>query len=139
MAEQIQIGINRIYVKDLSFESPAAPGLFNREFQPEIKVDIAVKQLELEGSLFEVTLEVIAKGTFEGKTCFIAEVEQAGLFFIQGVAAEQMNHVLRVYCPNILFPYARQAIDTAMNQGSFPSLLLPSFNFESLLRSPQSN
>jgi len=134
MAEQAaQIGISRIYLKDLSFESPEAPAIFRGEFQPEIKVDVTVRHQELESKLYEVSVEVTATGMQNGKKTFIVEVEQAGLFQIQGVPQEHMAHVLKVYCPNVLFPYARQAVDAAMTAGSFPAFILPPFNFEALL------
>ena len=122
MADQGQVGINRIYVKDLSFESPQAPDVFRRPFQPEIKVDVSVRHQELESKVYEVCLQVTATGTQDGKKAFVVEVEQAGLFQIQGVAPEHLNHVLKVFCPTILFPYARQAIDASMVSGSFPAL-----------------
>lgn len=134
MAEQAQIGISRIYIKDLSFESLEAPEVFRREFQPEIKVDVSVRNRAVDNMLYEICVEVTATGTLNGKKVFVVEVEQAGLFQIQGVGAEHLNHVLQVYCPNILFPYARQVIDASMIAGSFPPLMLPPFNFEMLLR-----
>ena len=139
MADSVQIGINRIYLKDLSFESPASPQIFREDSRPEIKIDVSVRHQLIEASLYEVTLVITATGVKGGQKSFVVEVEQAGLFTIQGVPSEHMAHVLTVFCPNLLFPYARQAIDSAMNQGSFPSLLLPPFNFESLLKGPPPN
>jgi len=133
-AEQAQIGLHRIYLKDLSFESPMAPELFRGEFRPEIKVDVSVHNKSLENSLYEVTLEITATGMQSGKKAFVVEVEQGGIFQIQGISGDQLNHALRVFCPNVLFPYARQAVDSAMSQGSLPSLMLPPFNFDALAR-----
>lgn len=132
MAEQGHVGISRIYVKDLSFESPQAPEIFRKEFQPEVKIDISVKHQELENQLYEVCVEVTATGSREGKNIFIVEVEQAGVFQIRGVNPENMKYVMNVYCPNVLFPYARQTVDAAMSAGGFPPLHLPPFNFEAL-------
>jgi len=137
MADQGQVGISRIYLKDLSFESPEAPEVFRREFKPEIKVDVTVRHQLVENQIYEIVVEVTATGTQDGKKSFVVEVEQAGLFQIQGVANEHMNHVLKIYCPNLLFPYARQAIDAAMISGSLPPLMLPPFNFDALLRPVQ--
>ena len=136
MADQGQVGINRIYLKDLSFESPNAPDVFRKPFQPEIRVDVSVRHDAVETNVYEVCVVATDTGTQEGKKSFVVEVEQAGLFQIQGVPSEHMNHVLKIFCPNILFPYARQAIDNAMVSGSFPALGLPPFNFEGLLRPP---
>lgn len=137
MSEPAQIGIRRIYLKDLSFESPTAPELFNKEFQPEVKMDVTVRHKNLENNVYEIVVAATVTGNQDGKKIFIVEVEQGGIFEIRGVPAEQMEHALKVYCPNILFPYTRQVIDIAMNQGSLPSMLLPPFNFESLARPPQ--
>lgn len=134
MAEQVQIGISRIYLKDLSFESPLAPEVFRTQFQPEIKIDVSVRHERVDNNLYEVTLEITATGMQGDKKVLVVEVEQAGLFMVQGLAGDQLEHALRVFCPSILFPYARTVVDGAMNQGTLPSLMLPPFNFESLLR-----
>ncbi len=130
MANQGRVGISRIYVKDLSFELPSAPEGFKKQFQPEIKVDVAVRHSDLKDNLYEVCIETTVTGTEEGKKVFVVEVEQAGLFLIENVESEQMNYVLKVYCPNILFPYVRQTIDNAMVMGTLPPLHLLPFNFE---------
>jgi preprotein translocase subunit SecB len=132
MAETARIGISRIYIKDLSFESPLAPELFTKGFQPNIHIDVAVKHQKLGNDMFEVTVEVTATGMQDEKKVFIVQVEQAGLFQIQGLEPDRLTNALKVYCPNLLFPYARTVIDMAMNQGSLPSLMLPPFNFETI-------
>ncbi len=140
MAEQQnqapQIGISRIYLKDLSFESPKSPELFRKEFRPEIKINVAVKHTHLEGALYEVVLELNVTGVQEGAELFIVEAEQAGLFVLQGFPTDLVDKALKVFCPNILYPYLRQCVDSAMTMGSLPSLMLPPVNFEALPANP---
>lgn len=137
MAEQPQVAISRIYLKDLSFESPLSPTIFTEPFQPEVHIDISVRGRSLENSAHEVVLELTVTGKQSDKTLFIVEVEQAGLFILQGLTDTQLPQALNVFCPSILFPYARQAIDSAMNQGGLPSLLLSPVNFEAMFQQKQ--
>lgn len=134
MAEQGQVGISRIYVKDLSFESPLAPEIFRTAFQPEIKVEVTTRHQQIEGPLYEVSLEVTVTGVQKEKNAFVVEVELAGLFQVQ-VPEQHLAHVLKVYCPGVLFPYVRQNIDSSMVSGGFPPIMLPAFNFEALAQS----
>ncbi len=126
----VQLGIFRIYVKDLSFESPRSPKIFLAAWRPEVKVDFVVKHQRVEGSLFEVVLGLTVEAREGKEVGFITEIEQAGVFDVRGPEGIHMDHALRVVCPNVLFPYARQAIDQALVAGGFPPLMLAPINFE---------
>jgi len=136
MAEQTesktQFGIQRIYVKDLSFEIPKAPEIFRIKWEPNFSLDLTPAYTKIEDNLFEVTLTVSVKANTAGEVAFIAEVTQAGIFFIEGLAPDALDHILGAYCPNLLFPYAREAIDNLSNRGSFPAVALSPINFDAL-------
>src|SRR5690606_16873279 len=126
-----QIGIARIYLKDSSFESPAAPGIFRRRWEPKIDLRVGVSNRHVEENFYEVVLEVHAEAKDDkGEVGFIVEIEQAGLFEIQGFEGQEKEHVLQVFCPTNLFPYARQVIDQSLSQGGFPPVMLAPISFE---------
>ncbi|MFK7976246.1 MAG: protein-export chaperone SecB [Halioglobus sp.] len=132
-APQQQFVMQRIYTKDLSFESPATPGIFKKQWQPKVNVDLNTKSgsIDEEGN-FEVVLTVTITATVEEETAFLIEVQQAGIFFIQGFADEDLRRVLGTAAPNILFPYAREAIDALCVKGAFPPVMLAPVNFDAL-------
>ena len=127
-----QFALQRIYVKDLSFEVPGAPDAFTGEWKPDIKLDLNTKNSKISDDTFEVVLNITVTATNLDKVAFIAEVQQAGIFLIKGMPPEQMQHLMGAYCPNVLFPYAREAISDLVNRGSFPQLLLAPVNFDAL-------
>lgn len=127
-----QIGIARIYTKDLSFESPSAPKIFTLDWRPEVKLDVSVRPQNLEGNFWEVTLKLTAEARHEATVGFIVEVEQAGIFELKGMDKAQTNRALQTFCPSTLFPYARQVIDQSLIQGGFAPLMLAPLNFEHL-------
>jgi|TARA_B110000091_G_C13639823_1_gene400750 preprotein translocase subunit SecB len=129
---QPQIMIQRVYLKDLSFESPNAPQSFTAEWKPEIGVDLNSQARQLNENSFEVVLRITITAMSEEKTVYLTEVQQAGLFHIANVPQESMGQVLGAFCPNILFPYAREAIDNLVQKGSFPALMLAPVNFDAL-------
>jgi len=129
----LQIGIARIYVKDLSFESPKAPMVFRGEaWRPELKLDVGVKPRKIQGDYWEVALELTIEAKESGEVAFIVEIEQGGLFEIKGPEGVGIDRALQIFCPSTLFPYARQAIDQALLVGGFPPLMLAPINFEAL-------
>lgn len=134
--EQAQFALQRIYVKDLSFESPKAPEMFQAQWQPEVKLDLNTSNRQLHDDLFEVVLSLtitVQNGPEDNKeTAFLAEVQQAGVFLIKGLGEEELHRTLGAFCPNILFPYAREAIDNLVLRGSFPPLMLAPVNFDAL-------
>ncbi|CEE92597.1 molecular chaperone in protein export, enhances activity of SecA (General Secretory Pathway) [Xenorhabdus nematophila str. Anatoliense] len=128
MAFQIQ----RIYTKDVSFEAPKAPQIFQQEWQPEVKLDLDTASNELVQGVYEVVLRVTVTATLEEETAFLCEVQQAGIFSIDGIEGTQLAHCLGAYCPNILFPYARECITSLVGRGTFPQLNLAPVNFDAL-------
>ncbi|MBD2837275.1 Protein-export protein SecB [compost metagenome] len=127
-----QFSLQRIYVRDLSFEAPKSPEIFRQEWTPSVSLDLNTRQKQLDGDFHEVvlTLSVTVKNGEE--TAFIAEVQQAGIFLIKGLDAASMSHTLGAFCPNILFPYARETLDSLVVRGSFPALMLSPVNFDAL-------
>ena len=130
-----QVRLERIYLKDSSFESPGTPDVFAEEWKPEINVDIGTKASAGPSGRFEVVLSgTIRAKRANGKTAFIVEVQQAGLFFIQGLAGDMLQMALGTVCPTTLFPYLRETIDGLVVKGGFPALHLAPVNFEALFR-----
>ena len=129
---QRQFSIQRIYTKDVSFETPNTPEIFMQEWKPQINVNLnnAVKDLG-EGNI-EVSLTTTVTATLGDKTAFLAEVTQAGIFLARGIPEEEMGPLLGIYCPNVLFPYVREVISDLITRGSFPQFLLAPVNFEAL-------
>lgn len=134
MTEEVQrqFSIQRIYTKDISFETPNSPEIFMQEWKPEINVNLnnAVKELG-EGNL-EVSLTVTVTAKIEDRTAYLAEATQSGIFLARGIPEEEMGPMLGVYCPNVLFPYVREVLSDLINRGSFPQFLLAPVNFEAL-------
>lgn len=129
---EAQFMIQRIYVKDLSYETPNTPAVFQQQWEPELTLDLNTSNTQLENGVFEVVLTVTATVANQKATAFLVEVKQAGIFTIQGAPAPQMDHLLNSFCPNILFPYAREAITSQVIRGSFPQLVLAPINFDAL-------
>ncbi|MDW5375963.1 protein-export chaperone SecB [Halomonas sp. HP20-15] len=132
--QQLQFSLQRIYVKDISFESPNAPAVFQQPFKPKVSLDLNTTSEQVGENLYEVVVKVTAQVAHaeSGTTSFLVEVEQGGLFRIAGLAGEQLDHTLGAFCPNVLFPYARECIDNLVNRGSFPPLMLAPVNFEAM-------
>ncbi len=133
---QQNFGVQRIYLKDASFETPLGAEAFTFDFQPKINLDLNTKNKRLNDSLYEVVLSVTVNAAFgegeDAKTAFLVEVQQAGIFAIEGFEPAQAHQTLGTVCPNILFPYAREAIDSFVTRGSFPALMLAPVNFDAL-------
>ncbi|SEL23646.1 protein-export chaperone SecB [Halomonas daqiaonensis] len=131
---QLQFALQRIYVKDISFEAPNSPSVFQHPFKPKVGLNLDTTSRQVGEGLHEVVVKVTAQVTHseEGTTSFLAEVEQAGLFRIGGIEGQQLEHTLGAFCPNMLFPYARECIDNLVNRGGFPPLMLAPVNFEAI-------
>lgn len=127
-----QLNLQKIYVKDSSFEVPHAPQIFREEGQPELQMNIGQKITSIDDNTREVVLEVTVTCTIGDKTAYLAEVQQAGIFGITGFDRQQQEAVLATYCSNALFPYVRQSIGDLVQAGGFPPLLLQPINFEQL-------
>ncbi|MCG6656727.1 protein-export chaperone SecB [Halomonas campisalis] len=131
---QLQFSVQRIYVKDISFEAPNSPAVFQQPFKPKVSLDLNTSSQKVGEDLYEVVIKVTAQVTHseEGTTSFLAEIEQAGLFRISGIEGAQLDHTLGAFCPNVLFPYARECADNLVNRGGFPPLMLAPVNFEAI-------
>jgi preprotein translocase subunit SecB len=129
---EAQFMIQRVYIKDFSFEVPDAPAIFQHQWDPELSLDLNTQHVELEKGVYEVILTVTATVKNKQVTAFLVEVKQCGIFTIQGTSKEQLDHLLNSFCPNILFPYAREAITSQVLRGSFPPLVLAPINFDAL-------
>ena len=128
----MEFGVQRVYVKDISFESPRAPDIFKDQWGPQINMEIRTNQKELEKGLYEVGLEISLQAKKDEKPVFVVEIEQAGIFVIKGVEGEELQRVLATFCPNFLFPYAREVVDSLAVKGSFPPIMLAPINFDAL-------
>ncbi|MCE0722662.1 MULTISPECIES: protein-export chaperone SecB [Legionella] len=129
---ETQFMIQRIYTKDLSFETPNTPAVFQQQWEPELNLEINTSSTKLEAGVYEVVLTVTTTVSNKKTTAFLVEVKQAGIFTIQGAPENQLDHLLNSFCPNILFPYAREAITSQVIRGSFPQLVLAPINFDAL-------
>ncbi len=127
-----QFNIQRIYVKDVSFETPHAPEIFRVEWKPEVNVDLQTRANQLEESIHEIALHITVTVKVGDKVAFLVEVNQAGIFTLKGLQPDQLSHALGSVCPNILYPYAREAISDIVIRGGFPQLLLAPVNFDAL-------
>ena len=125
--------IQRLYVKDSSFESPHSPHVFFEEWNPELDLNLATKTNDVGNDSHEVVLTVKATVKMKEKIIFIAEIFQAGIFIIKNFPEDQMRPMLGSFCPNILYPYAREAITDMVVRGGFPQLYLAPVNFDLLL------
>jgi preprotein translocase subunit SecB len=127
-----QLILQKIYIKDLSFESPRSPGVFTSNVSPQTKLNIKSSASEVAPDTQEVTLTLTVEAVNEDKTLFMLEIEQAGLFRIQGYSAEEARMLIGSYCPGTLYPFAREAISDVITRGGFPQLLLQPINFDAL-------
>jgi preprotein translocase subunit SecB len=124
--------IQRIYVKDLSYEAPNTPHTFAEDWKPEVQLNLETKSSRIQENIHEVILSVTATVGSNKKSAFLVEVHQAGIFLVSGFASEQLHQMLGSFCPNILFPYAREAISDLVVRGGFPQLILAPVNFDAL-------
>jgi preprotein translocase subunit SecB len=131
-ASQAQFTVEKIYVKDVSFEAPNTPQVFNEQGQPQLSMNLNQKVGRLDGDAYEVILGVTLTCTLNDKTVYLAEVEQAGIFGLSGFDDRTLDMMLGTYCPNVLFPYVRQTISDLITTGGFPPFYMQPINFEAL-------
>lgn len=127
---QPQFALQRIYTKDISFESPGAPNIFQEQWQPKVSMDLNSSHTRLTENQYEVVVSMTITTKLEEKVAYIVEVQQAGVVMIKNIEGAQLGHMLGAYCPNLLFPYARETIDSLVTRGSFPALMLAPVNFD---------
>ena len=125
--------IQKLYVKDSSFESPTSPGAFSfKQWEPKIELNLANKHAHIDADIYEAVLTITATVSHQESTAFLVEVHQAGLFQITGFDEEQRSYLMGSQCMNILFPYAREVISDMSVRGGFPPLVLSPVNFDAL-------
>ena len=129
---QQQFALQRIYTKDISFESPSTPNVFKQQWQPQVNVDLNTKSDKVDDNNFEVVLSITITAKMGEETAFLVEVQQAGIFMITGIEDDNLRRVLATAAPNILFPYARETIDGLCVKGGFPPVMLAPVNFDAL-------
>jgi preprotein translocase subunit SecB len=129
---QAQLSVQKIYIKDSSFEAPGAPHVFQDQGQPQIQLQLGQQVNALAQDVFEVTLSVTVTCKLGEKNAYLCEVQQAGIFGVAGFDDANRDAVLGSYCPNVLFPYARQAISDMVQNGGFPPFFLQPINFDAL-------
>lgn len=125
-------GIEKLYVKDLSVEVPNAPEIFLEREAPQVEIQLNTGGRAVGDSVYEVVLTVTVTAKMGDKTVFLVEVGQAGIFRIQNVPEEQLEPLIAVACPNILFPYAREAVSDAVSRAGFQPIVLQPVNFEGM-------
>ena len=133
--EDVTFEIKKLYLKDLSFESPLSPVVFTRgELEPnmEIQLQVAHTLLDKDSGIYDVVLTITVTAKSESETLFLVEVLQAGIFEINGVPESEIPFALEIACPNVLLPFAREAISDVATKGGFPQLLINPINFEAL-------
>lgn len=133
-AAQTQFGLKRVFLKDLSFEMPMGVQTFTRQWQPQVNQDIATEVNKIDAEHYEVVLRLTVTVAEADDTAYLIEVQQGGIFLVSGLPDNQLAQVLNTHCPNILFPYARELIDSISVRGGFPALMLPPINFEALFQ-----
>lgn len=128
-----QVAIQKIYVRDASLEVPGGPGVFTQEWKPRVDVQLNTGVQDLNAELHHVVLTVTVKAQLGEQTAYLMEVQQAGVFLLRGFTdAEEKRAVLGAYCPNILFPFARETIADGIRRAGFPEFLLQPVNFDAL-------
>ena len=132
-APQPQVSIQKIYLKDVSLESPHAPGVFTtQEWKPDVNLQVNTETQALEDGNYDVSLTLTVTVKQNNGALYLVEVKQAGIFTIKGLEKEQLQAVLTTFCPANLFPYARETVPSLVERAGFPQLLLQPVNFDAL-------
>ena len=131
--------IEKIYLKDLSLENPGAPQSFSSQDAPQVEVALRSRGEQIEEAVFECVLTITVTAKTGDKTLFLVEAAQAGVFRISGVPLSEVQPVLAIHCPNVLFPYARETIADAITRAGFPPVHLDPINFELLYQQQLAN
>lgn len=134
-----QFDIQRLYIRDASLETPGAPQIFKEQWRPEVNLQLNTSHQSLGEDSFEVVLHLTLTTKVGEKTAYLVELQQAGIFTLKGFPDAQMGPMLGAFCPNVLFPYAREALDALITRGGFPPLYLKPVNFDVLYQQQQKN
>ena len=132
VAQGAMFTVEKLYVKDLSFEAPGAPQVFNEQGQPQLSMNLSQKVQRVGDNAYEVVLGVTLSCSINEKAAYVAEVQQAGVFGLAGFDERGLDVMLGTQCPNALYPYARQAVGELVASGGFPPFILQPINFEAL-------
>ena len=124
--------VQKIYLKDVSFETPHSPHVFQGKWEPEINVQLGNQAVALDDGVHEVCISVTVTAKLGDKTAYLCEVNQAGIFSIEGFSQQELGPLIGSYCPNLLFPYVREAISELVTKGGFPQMLLQPVNFDAI-------
>ena len=128
-----RLAITKIYLKDFSFESPRSPAIFRQgDWKPQTNLNLRSAHSSVADDHHEIVLTITIEAKEDDKTCFLVELQQAGLFEIAGYAGEELEAIVGSFCPNILFPYARESIASIIQKGGFPEFVLQPINFDAL-------
>lgn len=130
--EEKQFTLQKIYVKDLSFETPNSPGIFTENWEPNVNVELNTNGKLLAPDVHEVVLGITITTKIGEKVAFLCEVHQAGVFTVKGFGEQELGPMLGSYCPNLLFPYAREVVSDLVSKGGFPQMLLAPVNFDAI-------
>lgn len=138
-SDQRQFLLQQLYVKDVSFEAPNTPAIFTEppSGEPDIKLNLKTSHQAVRDGTWEVLVHLSVHAQVEDRSVFLVELDQAGLFMIRGYADEELRRLLGIFCPNTLFPYAREAVSSLVSRGGFPPLILQPINFEALYAQAQ--
>jgi preprotein translocase subunit SecB len=131
-AAKREFALQRVYTKDISFETPNAPAVFQQEWKPETQVNLNTEVQKLADAVYEVVLTVTVTTKLGDQTAYLAEAKQGGIFTVAGFSEQEMGPMMGAYCPSQLFPYVREVISDLIAKGSFPQLVLQPVNFDAL-------
>ena len=129
---QPSFAVQKIYVKDISFETPNSPQIFQKKWQPAVNMDLENSFRKLDENYYEVVLSITVTVSFENEVVYLVEVQQAGIFQLMNIPEEILDRMLNTMCPNILFPFAREVISDLVTKGGFPQLLISPVSFDVL-------
>lgn len=129
---QGKFAIQKIYIKDISFEAPNSPQSFTEQWEPKVNLDLNTNAQGVAEHNYEVVLSLTVTVSNNDKTAYLVEVHQAGIFLLEEFPEEMLRAMLGSFCPNLLFPYAREAVSDIVTRGGFPQLLLNPINFDAL-------
>lgn len=138
--QAVQFSMERVYLKDVSYEAPGVPVVFTQELAPQLGIQIGIGHTQLSEAqgVYEVVLTVTANAKHNDKSIFLVEIQQGGLFQIAGITGESLEKTLEITCPYILLPFAREAVNDFVCKGGFPQLLINPINFEALYEQKRS-
>lgn len=127
-----QFNIEKVFMKDMSFETPNSPSIFTEEWKPDVNLQLSSNAAPVTDDIFEVVLSITVTAKLGDKTAYLVEVQQGGIFRIGGFEEQQKGHMLGAFCPNVLYPFAREAIADLIGKGGFPPVYLAPVNFDAL-------